>query len=127
MRHPIMIDKLTNWLKAVFSRTKPGPTRAFQKPGAHLGRTTASAAKSRPLKKPPSVADEPHLDGKIESLGPGKNVLIRNKYVREDTGTHETLTILDDSMIDSGEETGLDPYNTGEFDRSKNWDNRFRK
>ncbi len=52
--------------------------------------------------------------------------LIRNRYVREDTGTHETLTILDDSMIDSGEETGFDPYNTGDFDRSKNWERRFR-
>lgn len=52
--------------------------------------------------------------------------LIRNRYVREETGTHETLTILDDSMIDSGEEPGFDPYNTGDFDRSKNWERRFR-
>jgi hypothetical protein len=63
----------------------------------------------------------------IESNGPGKNVLIRNKLLREDTGTHETLKILDDSLVDSGEETGLDPYNTGGFDRSKNWDRRFGK
>ena len=66
-------------------------------------------------------------DGKIEDGGPNENVLIRNKYVREDTGTHETLKILDDSLADSGEETGIDPYNTGGFDRSKNWNNRFRK
>ena len=65
---------------------------------------------------------------RIESLGPGKNVLIRNKYVREDTGTHETLKIIDeDTLLDTGEETGIDPYNTGGFDRSKNWDTRFRK
>ena len=51
------------------------------------------------------------LEGRIESNGPGKNVLIRNKFVREDTGTHETLTILDDSIVDSGEEAGIDPYN----------------
>jgi hypothetical protein len=63
----------------------------------------------------------------IEDAGPGKTVLIRNKYVREDTGTHETLKILDESLVDSGEETGIDPYNTGGFDRSKNWSNRFRK
>ena len=67
------------------------------------------------------------LAGDIESNGPGKNVLIRNKFVREETGTHETLKILDDSMVDSGEEPGLDPYNTGSFDRSKNWDRRFGK
>ena len=56
-----------------------------------------------------------------------RNVLIRNKYVREETGTHETLKILDDSLVDSGEETGIDPYNTGGFDRSRNWESRFRK
>ena len=61
-----------------------------------------------------------------ENRGAAKQVLIRNKYVREDTGTHETLTIMDDSMVDSGEEYGVDPYNSGEFDRSKNWDVRFR-
>lgn len=71
--------------------------------------------------------DQPAFSGRIEDGGPGKNILIRNKYVREDTGTHETLTILDDSLVDSGEETGIDPYNTGGFDRSKNWNNRFRK
>ena len=69
---------------------------------------------------------EPHLEGQIEDLGPGKNVLIRNKYVREDTGTHDTLKILDDSMLETDEATGIDPYNTGQFDRSKNWDRRFR-
>mgnify|MGYP000866434531 FL=1 len=78
----------------------------------------------------PDTADvefDTKISGRIEDAGPGKNVLIRNKYVREDTGTHETLKILDDSMVDSGEETGIDPYNTGGFDRSKNWNNRFRK
>ena len=42
------------------------------------------------------VDDESSFSGSIEDGGPGKNVLIRNKYVREDTGTHETLKILDD-------------------------------
>ena len=62
----------------------------------------------------------------MESGGAGKNALIRNKYVREDTGTHETLRIVDDAMVDSGEESGIDPYNSGEFDRGKSWDVRFR-
>ena len=52
--------------------------------------------------------------------------LIRNKYLREDTGTHETLKILDDSLLDTGEEEGFDPYNTGDFDRSRNWERRFK-
>ena len=80
-----------------------------------------------PRRQPEFVDADEGLSGKIESNGPGKNVLIRNKYVREDTGTHETLKILDDSLVDSGEETGIDPYNTGGFDRSKNWDKRFGK
>ena len=76
--------------------------------------------------EPDTVELDPQVDGHIEDAGPGKNVLIRNRYLREDTGTHETLKILDDSLVDSGEETGIDPYNTGNFDRSKNWDKRFR-
>ena len=61
------------------------------------------------------------LGGKIADGGPGKNVLIRNKYVREDTGTHETLKIIDDSILESPEEFGLDPDNSGRFERSKSW------
>ena len=61
------------------------------------------------------------------SVAPGKNVLIRNKYLREETGTHETLKILDDSLLESEEEYGIDPYNTGQFDRSKSWNLRTRK
>lgn len=65
--------------------------------------------------------------GSIEDAGPGKNKLIRNKYLREDTGTHETLKILDDSILQSEDEDGFDPYNTGQFDRSKSWNLRNRK
>ena len=50
----------------------------------------------------------------------------RSKYVREDTGTHETLKILDESLVGSTDDDGFDPYNTGGFDRSRNWDRRFR-
>ena len=79
-----------------------------------------------PKRQPEVVNMEPRGASKIVSQGPGKNVLIRNKYRREDTGTHETLKILDDSMLDSDEEQGFDPYNTGQFDRSKNWDRRTK-
>lgn len=81
---------------------------------------------SDPPRIPEVVELDPQFAGHIEDSGPGKNVLIRNKFVREETGTHETLTILDDSLVDSGEEAGIDPYNTGGFDRSRNWDKRFR-
>ncbi|MFQ6004599.1 MAG: hypothetical protein ACE5OQ_03770 [Woeseia sp.] len=67
------------------------------------------------------------LGGRIEDGGPGKNVLIRNKYVREDSGTHDNLKIIDDSLLEDEEEQGIDPYNTGRFDRSKSWDLRTKK
>jgi len=96
----------------------------------YIGSRPTSVPKKKVGQRPPAaeiVEIEPSVEGKIETQGPGKNVLIRNRYVREDTGTHEKLKILDDSIVDSGEETGMDPYNTGKFDRSKKWDQRFRK
>ena len=120
-----MIEKIKNWLKKRFSEPAIAPKAPL--------RTNVVRTAVRPKK--PAVQDQPvetnefmtSGPAKIEDAGPGKNVLIRNKYVREDTGTHETLKILDDSLVDSGEETGIDPYNTGAFDRSKNWNNRSRK
>lgn len=121
-----MMGTIKNWLKNRF------PARESAK--EDLRATNSVRVKRlRPPPKPalengPDIVEvDPELRGRIESVGPGKNVLIRNRFVREDTGTHETLKILDDSILDSGEETGLDPYNTGRFDRSKNWDQRFRK
>ena len=59
--------------------------------------------------------------------GPGKNVLVRNKYVREDTGTHDSLKIIDASLVPEEEEDNTDPYNTGRFDRSQSWNLRDKK
>ncbi len=115
-----MIERLTNWLKKRIGREELPPPPVFR-------RTTRPNAPVAQQTRAEDVEVEAKLSGKIEDAGPGKNVLIRNKYVREDTGTHETLKILDDSLVDSGEESGIDPYNTGGFDRSKNWNNRFRK
>ena len=120
-----MLDRLKSWLRDRSSANALPPSDP-------VGRTGVRAA-LRPKKLAPRRPD-PEVDpgdasfsGEIEDAGPNKNVLIRNKYIREDTGTHETLKILDDSLVDSGEETGIDPYNTGGFDRSKNWNNRFKK
>lgn len=122
-----MLSRLKNWLSG------RAPERTTPSPGAVRKRDDKKAARSRdaqnsvPRPDPEFVDTDDELSGEIETAGPGKNVLIRNKFVREDTGTHETLTILDDSMVDSNEETGIDPYNTGGFDRSRNWDKRFGK
>lgn len=99
-----MLTRILNWLG--FGKT-PGADNAM--------RSSQPEARRKP---DPDDAYVPPDAGDVS--------LIRNRYVREDTGTHETLKILDDSIIDSGEEEGFDPYNTGDFDRSRNWDRRFR-
>jgi len=122
-----MFDKLKNWLQDRFGSEDTAPAQNLNMTGAHTAPPQARPQKKVPRPNPEFVDTDEDLSSEIESNGPGKNVLIRNKFVREDTGTHETLKILDDSMVDSGEEAGLDPYNTGGFDRSKNWDRRFSK
>ena len=122
-----MLKSLKNWLnklRVTDDSLSGGDLRTTE---------TRTAPRKTPPKQavprhdPEYVQADDELSGEIENAGPGKNVLIRNKFVREDTGTHETLTILDDSMVDSGEKQGIDPYNTGSFDRSKNWDRRHGK
>ena len=122
-----MLKRLKNWFSGQSAEKETPPSPALNKTGSHAAPRPKPAQQKIPRKHPEFVDADEGLSGKIESNGPGKNVLIRNKYVREDTGTHETLKILDDSLVDSGEETGIDPYNTGGFDRSKNWDKRFGK
>lgn len=121
-----MIDTLKNWLKDRLPAPKPTPGELRRSGRIPVARVRPQIQRA-PATRPEVVEIEPDLDGRIESLGPGKNVLIRNRLVREETGTHDTLKIVDDSIIDTGEEIGIDPYNTGGFDRSKKWDQRFRK
>tara|TARA_R110002049_G_scaffold122999_2_gene278056 strand:- start:3061 stop:3435 length:375 start_codon:yes stop_codon:yes gene_type:complete len=123
-----MFDTLRIWLKRKRKNTQQPPASVLRKTGAIVSPKAAKPAAGRRKtdEVPAPVLDSTPFEGRIEERGPGKNVLIRNKYRRADTGTHETLTILDDSIVDTGEETGIDPYNTGSFDRSKNWDKRFR-
>lgn len=121
-----MIEKLTNWLKGLFPGENPVPPRAGHKKSFYQGPKPRAAKRDVPELTPDFNDADADIQNTVESLGPGKNVLVR-KFVREETGTHETLKILDDSVLDTGEEEGLDPYNTGSFDRSKKWDQRFRK
>lgn len=120
------MKRFMNWLtgKSTSKKTSVGPSL-----GASGGqrRTLPRTVPRRTLpKRQPSYADKStSVEEQIDIDGPVKNVRIRNKYLREDTGTHETLKILDDSLLDTDEE-GLDPYNSGRFDRSKNWDTRFK-
>ena len=122
-----MLNKLKNLLKPRSSGDVKRSPADLNRSGMHRSLDPAAPKPAVPRPTPEYVDPDEGMSGQIDSLGPGKNVLIRNRYVREDTGTHETLKILDDDLVDSGEEAGIDPYNTGGFDRSRNWDRRFRK
>ena len=121
-----------NWIKKLFGHEEeahtPEPMDMFRKTGSYrsLKPTVTAPQKPKPT-EPESLEVSSHVEGQIEDGGPGKNVLVRKRFVREDTGTHETLTILDDSLVETESDGGIDPYNTGQFDRSKKWDTRFRK
>jgi len=126
-----MIGFIRKWFRRDQADEEPGSGRRAtdaQPPSrtATVPPKPATSIQTEPRQTSRTMKLDPNVEGRIESSGPGKNVLIRNKYQREDTGTHDTLKILDDSLVDSGEETGIDPYNTGNFDRSRNWDKRFR-
>ena len=136
-----MINRLTKWITSKIPLKKeperPNLVQAavkLRQTGSHNIQPKRSTPRQAVPRRQPEFVDldpqivdlNPHVEGRIEDNGPGKNVLIRNKYIREDTGTHETLKIIDDSMIETEEVEGIDPYNTGQFDRSKHWDKRFK-
>jgi len=118
-----------NRLFARFTSDRTGAEPRVQQAAAY--RVARPVRKKLSTKSPQPTPDLEYagsISGQIIDGGPGKNVLIRNKYVREDSGTHETLKIVDDSLLESDEEFGLDPYNTGRFDRARSWNSsRSRK
>ena len=120
-----MMRRLKTWLKDRFPPTESSPPQNVRQSGVYPSPRPKKPAVPKPVQK--TVEDEPTLSGRIEDAGPGKNVLIRHEYIGDDTGTHETLKIPDDSLVDSEEEQGIDPYNSGLIDTSKSWGNRFRK
>lgn len=123
-----MFQQFLKWLG---TRLFPGETPPAAPPRVGVRVRPPSErpqAAARLAAKPQVVGFRPQVSGKIEDAGPGKNVLVRNRFVREDTGTHETLKILDETLLEpEQEEGGIDPYNTGRFDRAKHWETRFRK
>lgn len=128
-RQTTTMQRFLSWLgNKLFQKDEPEETE-LRRSGARVMPKPVAPVRVRPK---PAVEEPPaeftsEVGGKIEDGGPGKNVLVRNKYVREDTGTHETLKIIDDSVLEPPEEDGIDPYNTGRFDRSKSWDSSRTK
>ena len=119
------MEGLKSWFKGRFSVAEPPPPRVSATGTYRQRLAAAEKSVESPAQNPRVEVDSPH--GHIESLGPGKNVLVRSPYVREDLGTHESLKIVDQSLADEDNEAGIDPYNTGKFDKSRKWDQRFRK
>lgn len=115
------MTRFINWLKRKFGEDTEA-NETLRRSGVHVVPTVPKVRKRRSAGRVPS----PGRTDKVAVGKAGANVLIRNKYVREDTGTHETLKIVDDSLLESEEEFGDDPYNTGRFDRAKTWES-FRK
>jgi hypothetical protein len=125
------MKRFINWLSDKFAPEKTDAENSLRQTDARQISKPVAKKKKPAVKKPSApknVQYSADIGGKKVDRGPDKNVLIRNKYVREDTGTHETLKIVDDSILESDDEFGLDPYNTGRFDRSRSWDSsRSRK
>jgi len=125
------MKRFRNWLADKISPEKASRDTIRSRPGAGPARKPAHTSRPAPRKAtdPGFVDFDATVNGMIDDLGPGKNVLRRPKYVREEAGTHDTLSIVDEygNNESSNDADGIDPYNTGKFDRSKNWDKRFRK
>lgn len=121
------MKRFLNWLADKISPQKASPKPGPKQTGQRTIPKKFPIKQAVPRSQPEYVEFDSKVDGQIDDAGPGKNVLKRNKYIREETGTYETLSILDESLENNTDEEGIDPYNTGQFDRSKTWDKRFRK
>ena len=137
------MKRFLTWLRQTFSPSSPKSAAIMRQAKARInpGRPGHPPPARQPKKQPASSAatTDPVTDfstttgvaaerpSRIVDGGPGKNVLARSRYVWEETGTHDTLKIVDDSLAETDEEDGIDPYNTGQFDRSKSWDRGSRK
>ena len=120
LRHKFVTDDATFDPYSNRPATGIGPARRQEKPPG-LPQNANKATVPEPFEYLTAGS------GRIADGGPGKNVLVPNRHVREDTGTHETLKILDQSVLASEEIEEFDPYNTGRFDRAKSWDAPARK
>ncbi len=110
-----MLAKLKNWFK------DKSPTDELDSANRSNG-TGRYGIAQQSIKRPGNAA----ASKRVQDANANTNAPTRSQYIREETSTHETLKILDSALPDPDEETGIDPYNTGGFDRSKNWNNRFR-
>ena len=120
-----MFARLKNWLNDKFSAGESASANRMQETGTHVAAQPIENTEPKPARS--ANADNASDSSRDEDRASNENAIVRNEYIREDTGTHEKLTIIDNSLPDPDEDAGIDPYNTGGFDRSKNWNSRSRK
>mgnify|MGYP001829130037 CR=1 FL=1 len=124
--YSIVIKQLINLFKGDTAADIGQPKQQRRRVSAHASlhaRDTPSPASRQQADSPELHAG---LKGRIENVGPGKNVLVSNGDAVDDTGAREMLKLFDDTPPDPVEPMGIDPYNSGQFDRSRHWDTRFR-
>lgn len=122
----MMLKHILRWFRGTPEVEERPVVHRRRRTDVHAAMTEARTVRTRPVTRP-APARQPSRSG--DGFGSGRyraNVATRSRFVREDTGTHETLKILDDSVLDAVEEDGIDPYNSGQFDRARNWDRQFR-
>ena len=121
-----MLKRWINWLKGDAASDPVRTPQQRRRVSAHAALHARSAPTPEPRKQPELGDLGPAFEGRIENAGPGKNVLVRNGDSVDDTGAREMLKLLDDAPLDPEEPVGIDPYNSGQFDRSRHWNSRFR-
>ena len=120
-----MIKRLINWLKGDTTADTGRPSQR-RRVSAHAALHARATPAPTPRQQPRILELGSGFEGRIENAGPGKNVLLSNADDIDDTGARESLRLFDDKPLDPDEPMGIDPYNSGEFDRSRHWDTRFR-
>ena len=121
-----MIKRLVNWLKGDAASDTGRPADRSRRVSAYAALHARATPAPLPGRQPDVRKLGATFKGRIENAGPGKNVLVSNADAVDDTGAREMLKLFDDVPLDPNEPLGIDPYNSGEFDRSRHWDTRFR-
>lgn len=117
-----MMRMLKNWFRNRFGAPEEQP-----QPPVVTGSYRQHMANSRQKASEQDSGEidlEPRLHGTIETIGPGKNVFVRSEQGAENP---DALDMVDELSLESDTADGIDPYNTGRFDRSKKWDSRSKK